>query len=110
MAKRKVKRVKKKVSSSSTQTNTNGRSKADSPKVKLSTKDKKTMTALKEMANNVARTAKGGRAPNFDIPSRSLSNVKFNKSQKIVEMGGGKNRRELFNLSQAKSFMQTVLV
>lgn len=109
MAKRKVKRVKKKTASSSALAAA-GKPKSDPPKANLTPKDKKTMTALKEMANSVARTAKGGRAPNFDIPSRSLSNVKFNKSQKIVEMGGGKNRRELFNLSQAKSFMQTVLV
>ena len=105
MAKRKVKRVKKKVVRKAAKAST-----GEKPKAKLTTKDKKTMDALKGMANNVARTAKGGRAPNFDIPSRSLSNVKFNKSQKIVEMGSGRNRRELFNLSQAKSFMQTVLV
>ena len=68
------------------------------------------MSSLVGLANGVAKTAKVGRVPNVDIPSRSLSNVKFNKSQKIVEMGSGKNRRELFNLSQAKSFMQTILV
>src|SRR5690606_17019626 len=40
----------------------------------------------------------------------SLSNVKFNKSRRFIEMGSGKNRRELFNLSQAKAYMQTLLV
>jgi DNA topoisomerase-6 subunit A len=39
-----------------------------------------------------------------------LSNVRFNKAHKIIEMGRGTNRRELFNLSQAKSYMQTILV
>ncbi|MEC9094856.1 MAG: DNA topoisomerase IV subunit A [Planctomycetota bacterium] len=104
MARRKVKRVKKKIVSSQSRSINRGSS------VKLSVKDKKTMNSLVGLANTVTKTAKIGRAPNVDIPSRSLSNVKFNKSQKIVEMGSGKNRRELFNLSQAKSFMQTILV
>jgi DNA topoisomerase VI subunit A len=46
----------------------------------------------------------------LDVPSRSLSNVRYNSSKRFIEMGSGKNRRELFNLSQAKSYMQTVLV
>ncbi|MDP6444631.1 MAG: DNA topoisomerase IV subunit A, partial [Pirellulaceae bacterium] len=37
-------------------------------------------------------------------------NVKYNRSKRFIEMGGGCNRRELFNLSQAKSYMQTMLV
>jgi DNA topoisomerase-6 subunit A len=36
--------------------------------------------------------------------------VKYNQTRRIIEMGSGANRRELFNLGQAKSFMQTVLV
>src|SRR4051812_12633183 len=78
--------------------------------VKLSDKDKKTLGNLRELASEVASYAERGRAPYLDVPSRSLSNVKFNKSQKIIEMGSGTNRRELFNLSQAKAYMQTLLV
>lgn len=112
MAKRKVKRVKKKLASRSTtgKAESNGSASSKTSKAKLTAKDKKTMNSLVNMANSVAQKAKVGRVPNFDIPSRSLSNVKFNKTQKIVEMGSGSNKRELFNLSQAKSFMQTVLV
>jgi hypothetical protein len=46
----------------------------------------------------------------MDIPSRALSNVRYNKSKRFIEMGRNTNRRELFNLSQAKSYMQTMLV
>src|SRR5205823_12492093 len=46
----------------------------------------------------------------LEVPSRSLSNVRFNQTRKIIEMGSGTNRRELFNLSQAKAYMQTLLV
>ncbi len=50
------------------------------------------------------------REPHLDIPARTLSNVKFNKTKKILEMGSAKNRRQLFNLSQAKVYMQSLLV
>jgi DNA topoisomerase-6 subunit A len=81
----------------------------DKPVV-LTDRDKKTLDSLRKLANYVVESAEKARAPHLDIPSRSLSNVKYSTSKRILEMGGGKNRRELFNLSQAKAYMQTVLV
>lgn len=78
--------------------------------VTLNDKDRKTLSSLRALADEVLEFAERGRAPHLEVPSRSLSNVRFNQSKKIIEMGGGKNRRELFNLSQAKSYMQTLLV
>jgi DNA topoisomerase VI subunit A len=75
-----------------------------------STKDKKTLGSIRDLADTVIQSAERGRAPYVDIPSRSLSNVRFNRSKRIIEMGGGTNRRELFNLAQARSYMQTLLV
>src|SRR5262245_22766233 len=86
------------------------KSKETAQPVTLTTKDKKTMSSLRELAGAVVQSAERSRAPQLDIPSRSLSNVRFNQSKKIIEMGGGTNRRELFNLSQAKAYMQTLLV
>ncbi len=105
MAKRKVARKRRLVKKPKTKSN--GKSNGS---VKLSTADKKTMKSLKDLANGVVQVTQRSRAPHLDIPSRSLSNVKFNRSRKIIEMGKNKNRRELFNLSQAKSYMQTMLV
>ncbi len=79
-------------------------------KSRLNARDTKTMGSLVAMADKVVQTASRSRAPHLDIPSRSLSNVKYNKSRKILEMGSSTNRRELFNLSQARSYMQTLLV
>ena len=79
-------------------------------KPKLSPTDRKTMKSLVGLANDIVKTANRGRAPHLDIPSRSLSNVRYNKTRRFIEMGSGKNRRELFNLAQAKAYMQTVLV
>jgi DNA topoisomerase-6 subunit A len=79
-------------------------------KSRLNARDTKTMDSIVGMADKVVQTASRSRAPHLDIPSRSLSNVKYNKSRKILEMGSSTNRRELFNLSQARSYMQTLLV
>ncbi len=98
----KKKRATKKVSAS------NKEKSVDAPKLTL--KDKKTLKSIKDMALGVAKSAERSRAPHLEIPSRSLSNVRYNKTKKFIEMGSGKNRRELFNLSQAKSYMQTMLV
>jgi DNA topoisomerase VI subunit A len=84
--------------------------KSAAPPVKLTDKDKKTLKSLGEVASEVTAFAERSRAPHLDVPSRSLSNVRFNQSRKIIEMGSGTNRRELFNLSQAKAYMQTLLV
>jgi DNA topoisomerase VI subunit A len=81
-----------------------------SDKVTLTVKDKKTLGSIRGMADEVVQSAERGRAPHVDIPSRSLSNVRFNQSKRIIEMGSGSSRRELFNLSQARSYMQTLLV
>ena len=86
----------------------NGTAAAES--AKLTPRDKKTLGVLKEMANDVVAAAEKRRDPYLDIPARNLSNVKYNRVKRFIEMGNAKNRRQLFNLSQAKSYMQTMLV
>ncbi len=86
------------------------KTKSTSDKPTRSTKDRKTLGSIRNLADAVIQSAERGRAPYVDIPSRSLSNVRFNKSKRILEMGSGTNRRELFNLAQARSYMQTLLV
>src|SRR5712691_364183 len=80
------------------------------PTASLTTKDNKTLGSLHNLAGEVVSCAERGRPPHLDVPSWSLSNVRFNKSKRFIEMGSGTNRRELFNLSQAKAYMQTLLV
>ena len=89
-----------------------GATKASSPPaaLKLSKVDTKTRGLIVELADKVVVAAEKRRDPHLNIPTRSLSNVRFNKSQKIIEMGSQTNCRQLFNLSQAKSYMQTLLV
>ena len=78
--------------------------------VKLTPRDKKTMGRLKGLADRVVTAANARRDPHVDIPSRTLSNIRYSPRKRIIEMGNSKNRRQLFDLSQAKAYMRTVLV
>ena len=78
--------------------------------VKLTQRDKKTMERIVGLADGVVNAAQKKKSPFVDIPSRTLSNVKYSPRKKIIEMGTGKNRRQLFDLSQAKAYMRTMLV
>src|SRR5437879_9728918 len=80
------------------------KTKSTSDKPNRSTKDRKTIGSIRDLADTVVHSAGRGREPYVDIPSRSLSNVRFNQSKRIIEMGSGTNRRELFNLAQARSY------
>ena len=82
----------------------------EQPDVELSKQDVKTLDNLCRLADTVIEAAERVRDPFLDIPSRSLSNVKFNRTKKFIEMGKNTNRRHLFNLSQAKAYMQTLLI
>jgi DNA topoisomerase-6 subunit A len=65
---------------------------------------------IAQLAHAVAKQAAKGQDPGLDIPTRALSNVEFNERRRIIEMGDSAQRRNFFNLGQAKKFMQTMLV
>ncbi len=69
-----------------------------------------TTERLIHLATDLAKQAAKGEDPFLDIPIRALSNVAFNERKRIIEMGGSAQRRNFFNLGQAKKFMQTTLV
>jgi DNA topoisomerase-6 subunit A len=72
--------------------------------------DQKTMRSIRSLADGVVAAANRNKDPHIDVPSRTLSNVRYSARKRIIEMGDSKNRRELFNLSQARNYMQTMLV
>jgi DNA topoisomerase VI subunit A len=77
---------------------------------KLTPRDKKTMGSIVGLADRVVDSAEKRKDPAVDIPSRTLSNVRYSPRKGIIEMGPSTNRRQLFDLSQAKAYMQTMLV
>lgn len=72
-------------------------------------RDKKTLGSIVDLADGVSKTALAMREPKFAIPMRTKSNTIWNKKRGILQMGDGTSERELFNLNQAKQFMQTCL-
>jgi DNA topoisomerase-6 subunit A len=48
--------------------------------------------------------------PYFDVPTRALSNTRFNEKKRRLEMGDATQRRNFFNASQARKFMQSMLL
>lgn len=69
-----------------------------------------TIGKIHGMAEAVERASLALRDPSFDIPTRSLSNTKYNKTRRLLQMGDNTQQRNLFNLNQAKKFMQTLLM
>ncbi len=75
----------------------------------LKSSDKATLGKITTLADTIARKALSGREPVLEIPTRSKSNTNWNKKRRILEMGDAVATRELFNLNQAKQFIQTML-
>ncbi len=76
---------------------------------KVRERDKRTLSKIVEFADDVAKKALTGKEPTVDIPTRSKSNTIWNKKKGILQMGDAVQERELFNLNQAKQFMQTMI-
>jgi DNA topoisomerase-6 subunit A len=71
---------------------------------------KRTTQKLVKLAEEVVAQVRTGKNPFMEVPSRTLANVRFNEKKKIIELGSEKQRRQFFNVAQAKKFMQTFLV
>src|SRR5438270_13094308 len=76
---------------------------------RLKARDKVTLGKIVDLADAVADSAFKKRDISLDIPLRTRSNTNWNKKRGILEMGEATAGRELFNLNQAKQFMQTML-
>src|SRR4051794_13925751 len=76
---------------------------------RMKERDKQTLGKIVNLADDVAASAFKGRDIVVAIPTRSRSNTIWNRKRGILQMGEAKASRELFNLGQAKQFMQTML-
>jgi len=73
-------------------------------------RDKVTIRSIELMADGVARDGLKGQEPSVEIPLRTVSNMNWNKRKRILEMGDSTQTRSLFNVGQARKFMQTLLL
>src|SRR5580765_829327 len=76
---------------------------------RIKERDKVTLGKIVDLADNVSTSAFKGSEVFLEIPTRSRSNTNWNRKRGILEMGSAKAMRELFNLNQAKQFMQTCI-
>ena len=65
---------------------------------------------LVDLADSVVAQVRKKHDPGVDIPTRALSNVNFDAKAGMIRMGDNTQRRNFFNLGQAKKFMQTMLI
>ncbi|HWQ29074.1 MAG TPA: DNA topoisomerase IV subunit A [Dehalococcoidia bacterium] len=72
-------------------------------------RDGKTREKLVGLAQAVGQAVLKGRDPVIPIPTRSRSNTLWDRRAGILRMGPARAERELFNLNQARQFMQTML-
>jgi DNA topoisomerase-6 subunit A len=84
-------------------------SSADRVNKRIRERDKTTMKKIVSLADDVSKSAFKGGDISLAIPQRTRSNTLWNKKQRILQMGDARATRELFNLNQAKQFMQTCL-
>ena len=73
-------------------------------------RDAETIKKIEKLASNVVKSSLAQKEPNFSIPTRSVSNMKYNKKKRILEMGDARQTRSLFNLGQSRKFMQSLLL
>jgi len=73
-------------------------------------RDAVTTKKIEALATKIVKSSFAQREPNFDIPTRSVSNMKYNKKKRILEMGSNTQNRSLFNLGQSRKFMQSLLL
>src|ERR1051325_5359697 len=76
---------------------------------RIKARDKATLGKLVNLVDNVSTASFEAKDISLDIPLRTRSNTIWNKRAGILQMGSGTSERELFNLNQAKQFMQTML-
>ncbi|TVQ61914.1 MAG: DNA topoisomerase IV subunit A [Phycisphaerales bacterium] len=67
------------------------------------------IVGMGERVVEVSLSPRGG-DPSLEIPTRTLSNTRYNKSKRTLEMGKATQTRNLFNVNQAKKFMQSLLL
>ncbi|MCK6455105.1 MAG: DNA topoisomerase IV subunit A [Phycisphaerae bacterium] len=65
---------------------------------------------IEKLVSEIVERAGKRKEPALDVPMRTLSNARYNKVKRIIEMGRATQNREFFKLGTAKSFMQTLLV
>jgi len=72
--------------------------------------EKETLEKLTGLGKTMAGQVEKGQSPTFEAALRSRGNIEFDKSVGFLRLGDKKEERTFLNVSQARTFMQTVAV
>jgi len=73
-------------------------------------RDAVTVKKIESLTTSIVKNSLAQKEPTFEIPIRSVTNMKYNKKKRILEMGSNTQTRSLFNLGQSRKFMQSLLL
>ncbi|MFO0606536.1 MAG: DNA topoisomerase IV subunit A [Polyangiales bacterium] len=73
-------------------------------------RDRKTLKKIEQLAYDALAAVRIGKNPSLEIPVRALSNVNFDKDERVIRMGESRQSRAFFHFKQAKNYMQTFLI
>jgi len=80
----------------------------------MSTKNEKDnsdkITIIKNLGFKILKEIESGQNPFLDIPVRAFSNVHYNETKKVIELGSATSKRYFFNVSHIRKFVQTAEV
>jgi len=68
------------------------------------------LRALESVAMQLVERVLRGEEPYLEIPVRTLANIVWDPSSKLLKLGPKKLRREFLDMGEARRFMQTVLM
>lgn len=72
-------------------------------------RDAKTAGSIRGLTSGIVEKALAGEEPVVEVPTRSPANTNWDGNSGILRMGDARQERQLFNLGQARKFMQTLL-
>ncbi len=72
------------------------------------TERQETIKNLKKLGSKVIGEIQKGENPSLDVPIRTLSNIKYNTTQRMITMGTNIAKRHFFNVGTVRKFVQTV--
>jgi len=63
---------------------------------------------LEDLGKEIVKDILESKPPRIEIPIRALSNIKFDKNSKTLQLGEKVAERQFFNINHARKFLQTV--
>ncbi len=64
--------------------------------------------SLSQLGKKVLEDVEQGRNPSLEVPVRSLSNIKYNRETRMLQLGERKAKRYFFNVAHVRRFVQTL--